>query len=316
MSPKVSVIIPVYNTEKYVEECLRSIINQTLKEIEIIVINDGSTDGSLAIIEAVARTDNRISVFSQENKGQSVTRNRGLEKATGQFVYFMDSDDLLVEEALQVCYDRAVADQLDFVFFNASVLHETSGKRLSFDYKRSHIEDNRSFGGRDILDYLVHKNSYRASVCLHLISMQFIKQHNLSFLPGIIHEDELFSALAYFQAKRVGYINEFFFKRRVRRDSIMTSSFSMRNVNGYFTVLSSIREFCKGQEAGMGQVADRLTRYIINPVCYSASSLRILDRLKVLILIGKNNYLHFIKSKNLLVLLFPSLIKIKGFFKS
>ena len=91
-SPKVSVIIPVYNTAPYLHEALSSITRQTLQELEIIIVNDGSTDGSGEIIREVAETDGRIKVFEQENQGQSVARNVGLEQATGEYIYFMDSD--------------------------------------------------------------------------------------------------------------------------------------------------------------------------------------------------------------------------------
>ena len=94
--PKVSVIIPVYNTEKYVRQAVESIRQQTLKDIEIIIVNDGSTDGSMTILEELAAQDERIKLFSQENQGLSVTRNVGLSHSTGEYVYFMDSDDLLV----------------------------------------------------------------------------------------------------------------------------------------------------------------------------------------------------------------------------
>ena len=89
----VSVIIPVYNTEEFVEEAVRSIMNQTLQEIEIIVINDGSTDGSLSIIERLAKEDKRIRTYTQQNQGLSATRNKGNEYAQGKYIYFMDSDD-------------------------------------------------------------------------------------------------------------------------------------------------------------------------------------------------------------------------------
>lgn len=115
-SPKVSVIIPVYNTAPYLHEALSSITGQTLQELEIIIVNDGSTDGSGEIIREVAETDGRIKVFEQENQGQSVARNVGLEQATGEYIYFMDSDDLLSLNALEICYDYCLRLRLDFVF--------------------------------------------------------------------------------------------------------------------------------------------------------------------------------------------------------
>lgn len=106
-NPKVSVIIPVYNTEAYVEQTLRSIMGQTLRDIELIVINDGSTDGSLSALERIATGDDRIQLYTQPNKGLSQTRNAGIDRARGEFIYFMDSDDLLEPDALERCYERA-----------------------------------------------------------------------------------------------------------------------------------------------------------------------------------------------------------------
>ena len=105
-NPKVSVIIPVYNTEAYVEQTLRSIMGQTLRDIELIVINDGSTDGSLSALERIATGDDRIRLYTQPNKGLSQTRNAGIDRARGEFIYFMDSDDLLEPDALERCYER------------------------------------------------------------------------------------------------------------------------------------------------------------------------------------------------------------------
>ena len=91
----VSVIIPVYNTEKYLEECLKSVINQTLKVIEIICIDDGSTDNSPDILKEYSEKDGRIRIYSQTNKGQGAARNRGIDLAKGEYVYFIDSDDFM-----------------------------------------------------------------------------------------------------------------------------------------------------------------------------------------------------------------------------
>lgn len=113
---KVSVIIPVYNTELYIKQTVESIQKQTLYDIEIIIINDGSTDNSLSLLLELSKQDHRIKIFSQENQGLSISRNTGLEKASGEFVYFMDSDDLLEKDALEICYQKCIAEKLDLCF--------------------------------------------------------------------------------------------------------------------------------------------------------------------------------------------------------
>ena len=121
---KVSVVIPVYNTEKYVREAVESIMNQTLRELEIIIINDGSTDNSLQVAEELAAADSRIQVYSQTNRGLSMARNAGITHAHGRYIYFMDSDDLLEKDAMELCYSKCEEKELDFVFFDAQSFFE------------------------------------------------------------------------------------------------------------------------------------------------------------------------------------------------
>ena len=99
-----SIIIPVYNSEKYLEECLNSVLNQTLKDIEIICVNDGSTDNSLKILENIAAQDLRVRIINQENKGQGNARNAGLEAANGDYVGFVDSDDFISPDFYEKLY--------------------------------------------------------------------------------------------------------------------------------------------------------------------------------------------------------------------
>uniref|UniRef100_UPI003864C4B3 glycosyltransferase family 2 protein n=1 Tax=Methanobrevibacter sp. TaxID=66852 RepID=UPI003864C4B3 len=113
----VSVIIPVYNVEKYLKECLDSVCNQTLANIEIICVNDGSTDNSLAILNEYAQKDGRIKIISQENQGLGAARNRGLEDASADYVYFLDSDDYIELTTLEKLFNNAVSNSSDVVLF-------------------------------------------------------------------------------------------------------------------------------------------------------------------------------------------------------
>ncbi len=117
MIPKVSIIIPVYNVEKYLKECLNSVVNQTLKEIEIICVDDGSTDNSLSILEEYAKKDNRINLLKQENSGAGAARNKGLDSARGEYIYFLDSDDFLELNAIEILYNQIAKNQADICFF-------------------------------------------------------------------------------------------------------------------------------------------------------------------------------------------------------
>ena len=122
---EISVILPVYNSENYIKECLDSLLSQTFKDIEILCIDDGSTDGSLNILKDIEKTDSRITVFTQENMGVAKTRNNGLNLVKGNYVYFMDSDDCLDKNAFKKLHDNITSNRSDFcimkvIFVNGS----------------------------------------------------------------------------------------------------------------------------------------------------------------------------------------------------
>ena len=129
---KVSVIVPVFNVEEYLSTSLDSILNQTLKDIEIICINDGSTDASLDILENYAKKDARIKIISKKNEGQGIARNIGLDNAQGEFIAFVDSDDFIKEDMLEKSYKKSVSKNLDLVMYKVS----------SFDNETYEINDN------------------------------------------------------------------------------------------------------------------------------------------------------------------------------
>ena len=116
---EISVVIPVYNVEDYLEECLDSIVNQTFTDLEIICVNDGSKDNSLEILNEYAKKDDRIIVIDQENGGHAVATNVGMEYATGKYLFLMDSDDSLKLDALELTYNAAEEKNVDFVLFQA-----------------------------------------------------------------------------------------------------------------------------------------------------------------------------------------------------
>lgn len=240
---KVSVVIPIYNVEKYVRESVLSIINQTLKEIEVILVNDGSTDSSLAIIEALARQDNRVQIISNPNQGQSIARNLGIYRAKGEYIYFFDSDDLLEKETLEICYNKCQQEKLDFLFFDADVFSEENLPTDRFKYERASKYNNQVYIGKDILKQQLDDNIYSVSPCLNFINRQYLNDINLYFYPKILHEDELFTFILYLKAQKVGLINKSFFHRRIRPNSIMTTVFDKRNITGYLTVCRELKSY-------------------------------------------------------------------------
>jgi len=233
---KVSVVIPVYNTGDYLHATVASICGQTLSDIEIICINDGSTDNSLDILKEWAEKDERISVWMHENAGVSCTRNAGVQLAKGEYIYFMDSDDTLVENALEVLVTKADADKLDIVYFDADVFSDESDMEdeiKRFNYKRSR-EYSEVYNGQDLFRILYDNGEYSPSPCLQMCRSSHIKDNGIFFRSGVIHEDNAFTFAAILNAKRVSHIRQPLFLRRVRENSIMTTTVSFKNAYGYF----------------------------------------------------------------------------------
>lgn len=313
-SPKVSVIIPVYNTEAYLEEAVRSIMNQTLKDLEIIIIDDGSTDNSLAVIKKLAQEDNRIEWLSQPNSGQSVARNIGIEKARGKYLYFMDSDDFLEAEALMSCLLLADENNVDFLLFNAEILRDKHNFDVKIDYKKPDLNDKEIFSGSSILSEMLNQKTYRCSPCIHFISLKTIQSLSLRFFPGIIHEDELFSGLLYLQSQRVIYLPRTYFKRRLRPNSVMTSKYSMKNVGSYLIVGEQLLLFAKRQDTENQFLTYWLISYILDPNIYRANNLTFSERISVFRKSIDKKLIKLISKKSLIVLLFPFTIELKRIF--
>jgi glycosyltransferase involved in cell wall biosynthesis len=168
MNGKISVIIPAYNTEEYITDCLTSLQNQTYPHFEALVVNDGSTDRTAEIVGKFSEKDQRFVLINQKNRGPSAARNRGLEEANGDFVYFMDSDDYIAPETFEKCIKQfQMHSQLDIVLFDAAVVFEKkfldkkSNVRhydLSFAsyYDRTIALDSNSV----MTPYVYYKNSF------------------------------------------------------------------------------------------------------------------------------------------------------------
>lgn len=305
--PEVSVIIPVYNTEPYVEAAVRSIMEQTLRELEIIIVDDGSTDGSYRILEYLASEDSRITLLSQANAGQAAARNAALDRARGRYVYFMDSDDLLEADALECCHARCEADKLDFVFFDAESFGAPASGAAWFDYRRAGAFPG-IHTGRELLGQMLDAKRYRSSVCLNLIRRELLDRTGLRFHAGIIHEDELFTACLYLEAGRVAGIGRTFFHRRVRGASTMTTRFSQRNVTGYMTVLRELNRFAAGRDARSRRAVRMLTRSILRVVMQNAWQLPAAER-RQLAWTALRHYPASVNGKALAALLFKGMVK-------
>lgn len=246
--PVVSVIIPVYNGETYLKECLDSVIRQSFSHWEMICINDGSTDGSLRILEDFARMDDRIRVLSQDNQGQSAARNAGMRCAQGAYILFLDCDDRLMPDALERLTERAAEDQLDILYFDGETFFNNgldteekfAGYRQVYHAK---ITISGTLTGTEMFRTLYESGSYRVSVCMQLFRRTFLQETGMTFYPGILYEDNLFTMKTMTQAKRTGYCHQTFYMRRIRPNSIVTQSKDYRHLRSYVIAYTQIAAY-------------------------------------------------------------------------
>lgn len=229
--PYVTVIMPVYNTEQWVGDAIQSILTQSYTDFELIIINDGSTDQSLERIHFYANSDKRITVICQENKGLSAARNRGLMSAQGEYIYFMDSDDILEHNALNICVKYAIENQLDLVVFSADIFSDSALISHNFEnYQKPDIL--APCPGANLLSVLMKKNAYSACAWLYLSSRDLIQSMSQLFDEGYLHEDEGFTPELYCRAKKTVSLSKKLFRRRIRSDSIMTRMPSFDHISG------------------------------------------------------------------------------------
>lgn len=245
----VSVIVPVYNVEKYLSQCLDSIIHQTYKNLEIILVNDGSTDGSGKICDDYAAKDGRIKVIHQENGGLSDARNKGLDLMTGQFVTFVDSDDYLENNCIHTLYTYACTCKTDI----------SIGKFIEF-------EENTS-------QFLFHNHLNNGNKIEFLTGDQCLERHHKYFLGifvtawaklyrtslfndsnpckkiryplGVLHEDQYTTHKLFFKSNKIVFVNDYLYVYRVRKNSITNTQLSdkriMDNIRG---LEEKIIDFC------------------------------------------------------------------------
>ena len=219
---KISVIVPCYNVEKYLSECLESIVNQTLKDIEIICIDDGSTDKTSQILKSYLQKDSRIKLITQKNKGLSASRNIGIEKSKGDYISFIDADDYMELTSLEKSYYISKKYDLDMLIFKLINFDENYVKSEDEYFNMKFLKDN--FGDNVFNFKDVGSDMYTISVTApgKLFKADLIK--DISFPEGVIFEDNPFFIMVMFKAERVLFYDEFLYNRRIRFDSITQSA--------------------------------------------------------------------------------------------
>lgn len=219
MNPKVSIIIPAYNVEQEIESSLNSICRQTYTNLEIIVINDGSTDNTLRIVQEVAKTDPRITILTQENSGLSRTRNRGLEFSTGKYVYFFDADDVLEKSAISLLVEKIEYLDSDLVTFNADSFNVNKKTQKAY-VRHEKMSAERAY----TRDEFLQVNKWNLTpVWIYFFKKEFLIENNITFFEDIIYEDNIFYMDVFYHCKTIGLVNKVLFYYQTRNNSITTS---------------------------------------------------------------------------------------------
>lgn len=243
---KISVIIPVFNVEKYLEECLDSVSNQTYENLEIICINDGSTDGSLDILEKYSKNDSRIRIISQNNQGLGATRNNGLKIATGDYIYFIDSDDYIDLNTLKLLHENIVSNDSDMVLFKFNTFGDDKnihnrGVEFKIDEIFGDIDyKNFTFNYKDVKKHVLNT---AFSACLKLYKKDFLESFDDFYFPeNLSFEDIVFHTKAMIRAKNISFVNESLYYYRSNPTSILNST-----ANGFdiFKIIDIVEEFLK-----------------------------------------------------------------------
>lgn len=219
----ISVIIPVYNTEKYLERCLDSVVKQQFKDIEIICVDDGSTDSSLSILRNYANKNSKIKIIHQENKGLSAARNTGLENSKGEYVLFVDSDDELEINAIDNLYQGILIENVDAVLGRVKLIFE--------EYTEKKIEYESYFsikysGVQKLNDDII--NNFYVCAWGILYKREVIDALKLRFPDGLFFEDNFWHWSYFTSIKKINFLNKYIYKYYIRSGSIMSQTFSIQ----------------------------------------------------------------------------------------
>lgn len=250
----ISIIVPVYKVEQYLDRCVQSLINQTKKDIEIILVDDGSPDNCPEMCDHYAQIDKRIHVVHKENGGLSDARNAGLSVSCGEYVLFIDSDDWIEEDTCER-FESFASSQAD-IYIGA--LKNTDGTRYSpiSDAKVGEIYRGEEY-------YVRFHNSIISCAVASMYKRSFLESNHLSFIYGKHNEDIEFTPRAYIAADTIVYTDIVFYNRFVRDESITTSSDQRRNLKDLLDICIKLKNY------GLKLKSSQTRRVLFNSICTS-----------------------------------------------
>lgn len=232
-----SIIIPVYNVEHYLRDCLNSVVAQTYQDYEVICVNDGSTDGSLMILDEYVKNSSKIKVITQQNKGLSGARNTGIKAANGDYIFLLDSDDWIEPSTLEILVQKQNGE--DLVCFNGRRVFEDG----TIEKPDSGIEENNLTGWEYYNRYaLLSRKFHFVCTVLRIYHRDFLLQHKLFFEEGIFHEDNLFTPIACYYAQSVTVIPDCLYVYRIRTGSIM-QTMNVQRLYNMIAIANKLSDF-------------------------------------------------------------------------
>lgn len=233
-NPKVSVIVPVYNTEKYLNRCLDSLVNQTLKEVEIVIVNDGATDSSPEIIdEYLKKYPDRFVYYTQQNSGQAVARNKAIDLCNGEYIGFLDSDDFVKVEMFERMYEKAMQNDADYVACGYTDLTYEADKEIVL---KQYVASKVAKETKDLFFGAL------ASPFLHLYKRCIVQNSGVKFPEGVVYEDTAFYLNLVPHIKKIAVIEEPL-AYRVRHSNSTMTTFRKEKVAQIFPVIDNILQY-------------------------------------------------------------------------
>ena len=273
----VSVIVPIYNVENYLEKCLEQLAKQTLKDIEVIMVDDGSTDNSSEIAKRYEEKYSHFKLVRKTNGGLSSARNFGMKYAMGKYLYFCDSDDYIFDNTLELLTCKAEEQQLDVVKFCAYEFNDSDEDNLWIKAYKYNGDYKEVTTGKQLLKEMYEHVDNIPSACLSLIRRSVISDNDIRFIEGIIHEDNLFNFQILYFSDKVLLLKEYLYCRRYRRGSIVQSIDYYKTFEGYARTAIEIDKLVKNDRTEYKWAK----RYVQMYVYFALSRLQMLNELPI-----------------------------------
>lgn len=304
-----SIIVPVYNVEKYIRQCMESLVSQTVNNMEIIVVNDETKDKSIEIIKEF--NDNRIEILNKKNGGLSSARNAGIKMARGKYIAFVDSDDFIdFDSAYDDMLNLANKYDADIVVGNANWYY-SNDKKLSMD-KDKRMFENKIIRGEKYIIESIKSGRIFVPVWLNLYKKDLIVNNDLYFKNGILHEDELFSPQIFLKANKVALYKKDFYNYRQREGSIMNASAKNKRIQDVFDIclyLSKVVETLPNNE-----VKIYLSNYIVRLALEISFKYKIKVPINIKEMMKKNSNKTSLKLKTALININENIYYLTEFF--